>query len=125
MTPTSQEVVLSTSPARATVTALIDISVDDDLSESADVGGDTLCGLLLPTEFDTAAITFEVSVDDTNFYPLYNQDGAVTVAASEAVADRAISLDPGDFYGWRYIKVATDAAQTGTDTTITLVTRPL
>jgi hypothetical protein len=49
----------------------------------------------------------------------------VQIANTEAVASRAISLDPVTFLGWRYVKIATAAAQTTTDTTITLVGRAI
>jgi hypothetical protein len=123
--PTSQEVDFTTSPARNTSTVLIDISADDDLSSAGDLGGDTLCGLVLPSNYTTAAITFQVSVDNSTFVPLYTADGQVSIANTEAQASRAISLDPADWYGWRYVKVATGTAQTTDDKTITLVTRPI
>jgi hypothetical protein len=123
--PTSQEVDFTTSPARSSSTVLIDISVDNDLSSVADIGGDTLVGLVLPSNYTTAAITFQVSTDNSTFVPLYNSSGQVSIANTEAVASRAISLDPADWYGWRYVKVATGTAQTTDDKTITLVTRPL
>jgi hypothetical protein len=112
-------------PARSTATVLIDISADDDLSSAVDLGGDTLCGLVLPSNYTTAAITFHVSTDNSTFVPLYTADGQVSIANTEAVASRAISLNPADWYGWRYVKIATGTAQTTDDKTITLVTRPL
>jgi hypothetical protein len=66
-----------------------------------------------------------VSVDGTTYVPLYDTDGQVSIANTEAVASRAISLDPATFLGWRYVKIATAAAQTTTDTTITLVGRAI
>jgi hypothetical protein len=123
--PTSQEVDFTTSPARSSNTVLIDISVDNDLSSVADIGGDTLVGLVLPSNYTTAAITFQVSTDNSTFVALYNQSGQVTIAATEAVASRAVALDPTDWHGWRYIQIATGTAQTSDDKTITLITRPL
>jgi hypothetical protein len=114
-----------TSPEVTLYDALIDIDVDADLSEAVDLVTDTLIGLVLPANYDTAAITFQVSVDGTTFVPLYDTDGQVSIANTEAVASRAISLDPVTFLGWRYVKIATAAAQTTTDTTITLVGRAI
>jgi hypothetical protein len=47
-----------TSPEVNLYDALIDIDVDHDLSEAVDLGTDTLIGLVLPANYDTAAITF-------------------------------------------------------------------
>lgn len=110
---------------RSTVTVLIDIDVDNDLSSAADMHGDTLCGLVLPSNYTTAAITFQVSVDGTTFAPLYDKDGAITISATQAQASRGIKLIPEDFWGFRYIKIATGSAQTTDDKTIILVGRTL
>jgi hypothetical protein len=61
-----------------------------------------LVGLFTPAAIDGTAFTFQVSMDGTTFYNLYNSLGEVnyTMAAS-----RAIAIDPIDFSGWRFLKL--------------------
>jgi hypothetical protein len=109
------------------LTALIDISVDDDLSEAAAIPqGMSLCSLRTPSNFITAAITFQVSDDGTTYTPLriFQSDGthsAYTILA--AVASQTYVLEPSYFVGLSHVKVATGAAQTTADKTITLNAR--
>lgn len=89
--------------------------------------GEALIRLDMPSGWDAAGITFQVSEDGQTYRNLYDAAGnekALTVAAS-----RAIYLPPLDFAGIRFIKVRSGTAgspvnQTA-DRTIRLVTRAM
>lgn len=76
-----------------------------------DLVGGTLCGLFMPAAFTGTAITFEVSNDVAGtFHPLHDSSGAVSVTVAQ---QRAYSVNPITFYGWRYIKIVSNAAANG------------
>lgn len=86
-------------------TVTVTIAVGAALSGALNVGG--MCPLLIetPAGMEGAALTFQVSSDDTNFFDLYDEAGnEVSIPAG---ASRAIRLDPMDFYAASSIKVRT------------------
>jgi hypothetical protein len=103
--------------------ALIDIDVDDDLSEAVDCLGLVLIGIAAPSTMETANITFQGSIDGgENYIPLYDEDGTEiqwdSVAASRIMLQTPTQPMIG---GITHIKVATSVAQTGTDTELKLI----
>lgn len=97
------------------------------LSGAADLANDTLLGVLIDTTWTAAVVTFAVSADGTNFFPLYDRNGEVTF--STVAASVFLQCDPGVFAGWRYVKVRSGTNGTpvnqGGARTLTLVTRTL
>jgi hypothetical protein len=77
------------------------------LSGAADLEGKAIAGIVMPADWTAAALTFQVSVDGTNFKNLYNDSGSevsITVAA-----DTFIRLT-AEWKGIRYIKVRSGTA---------------
>jgi hypothetical protein len=74
------------------------------LSAAVPVGKAIPIGILIPAAWTTANITFQASVDDTNFVDVYNDIGtelSVTVGG----AARFIALDQTYFLGFSSIKI--------------------
>ena len=95
------------------------------LSDAIDLNGTTMVGYIIPAAWTAADITFQVSVDGTNFNNLYNQFG--NEVKHIVAASRFIVLTPSDMAGVRYIKFRsgtniTPVAQ-GAQRLINLVTR--
>lgn len=98
-------------------------------TDGVDLGDETLCGVIVPSTWSTAAISFLAATTLTGtYYPLYSASGAEVVTGSITGGTAVwVALDPADFAGVRYLKVrsGTSAAavnQSGGDT-LTLVTR--
>jgi hypothetical protein len=92
-------------------------------SGALDCDGRTLCGVILPAEFDGTALTFSVSTTLAGTYYSLCDGGAaysITVAASQYVR-----LDPAIFAGVRFIKFTSGTNQATTDTILTAVLRPV
>lgn len=79
------------------------IAINTALSPSVDLVNSTLVGISMPSAWDTASITLDVSNDGQNFGPLYY--GGAEYVILEAVANRRITIDPVALLPWRYIKV--------------------
>lgn len=81
----------------------VQIPANAALSDAIDLDGVTLVGIQMPSAWDAANLTFQVSVDGSTFANLYDQAGSeVTVNAS---AGRYIVVDHLTFLGIRYLKV--------------------
>lgn len=98
---------------------------DDQVS----LQGMLLVGIVVPATFDGTKLTFQVGADPgATFYNFYKDDGTefqMTVAASSHV--RVI---PEDFAGVFYLRVragtsGAPSVQSGSDTILTLVLRPV
>ena len=62
------------------------------------------CGLIVTGSVITGSlVTFLVSNDGTNFYPLYDST-STEVSIVVSTTPRAYSLNPEAFMGWAYIK---------------------
>jgi hypothetical protein len=75
----------------------------------------SMCGVILPAEWDGTVLKFQVSNDGSTYYPLYNTSNAevsLTVAAS-----RAYEL-PTSLAMWDWVKLSAGTAQTGDTTCI-------
>lgn len=78
------------------------------LSGALNLGGMFPGAFVIPAEFDGAAITFQGSIDDANFFNLYDATGTevnYTVSASRCVVPNL-----GQFYGLSSIKVRAGTA---------------
>lgn len=101
------------------------IASSASLSDAIDLGGTTLSGYIMPATWTAANITFQASVDGTNFYNLYDQFGnEVTNVVSTS---RFVCLTPSDMASIRYIKIRSGSSSTpvaqAAERLITLVTR--
>ena len=102
------------------------------LSAASDLGGKTLVGVITPTAWTAAAISFDVNADSgATFYPLYNQSGEVSIASADIAtgAARWFSVEPSDFAGVRELKIRSGlngaTVAQGAERTLTLVVRAL
>ncbi len=89
-------------------------------STALDLQGMGLVGMLIPSAFTGASVTFKASIDGTNFYDIYNSDNtqfSITVGTS-----RWYNLDIRDFLGARYVKIVS-ASSEGAERTITCIMR--
>lgn len=109
-----------------TVTATIALS--GNLSSGVDLGaGNALSKIHMSAGWDTAAITLQVSLDNSNWANLYDDLGnEVTI---QAAASRAIALtNIAQLAGYRYIKVRSGTSGTPVTQTaqrdLTVVTLP-
>jgi hypothetical protein len=64
----------------------------------------TLCGLTTGSNLSGSVLSFLVSLDGSNFYPLYDSSSA-EVTISVSAASRAYAVDPSSFYSWNFIKL--------------------
>jgi hypothetical protein len=84
------------------------------ISAAADLGGRAVIGISLPSTWATGDLSFQVSTDNVNFYPLYDLANA-QVKVTAAAASRAYGLIDAAA-AWRYIKVVSSVSQTATVT---------
>ena len=68
----------------------------------------TPTAILMPSAWTTAGLTFQVSVDGTTFFNLYDDSGA-EVSVSTA-ANRAVYIPAAYFWGMRFLKVRSGTA---------------
>lgn len=91
-------------------------------SDIVDLSDLAMTGIIIPIAFTGTAITFNGSMDNINYYPLYNTAGtqlSITVAP-----DRWIEFTPGDFCAVRYLSFVSNATE-GADRNLIIVTRSL
>lgn len=92
-----------------------------------DMYGTNLVALIMPAIWTAASVTFQVSIDNTNFYNLYNPDGTEYVVV--AVSGHCVTLDPEDFAAFRFLKIRSGTSGSpvnqGQDSILTLITRPM
>lgn len=106
-----------------TVTCLIDISEDDDLSTVTDLEGLALTGLLVPVTNGTPALTFQVcATEDGTFVDLLDKDGSTNaVEISGGAAAFGVSADDlSPLAPYRFVKVKSSVAQSA-DRTLTWI----
>jgi hypothetical protein len=100
------------------VSSTIQITSGTSITASVDLDRTVLAGIILPATWDTAALTFQASVDGTTFFDLY--DGTTERSLTTAgVLGKAISLDSAAWLPWRYIKLRSGTAATPVNQTAT------
>lgn len=105
------------------------ITSGQSLSSALDLStSDQRCGrlmaLVMPAAWTAATLTFQVSADGTDYFNLYDASG--NQYEVDAAASQAIILPPGDFAGFRYLKIRSGTSGTpvvqAADRTITALT---
>lgn len=96
--------------------AVIDCTIASgaSLSAAVNLGEYRLTGIEIPATFGPTTLTFQASVNGTDWFNLYDASGtekSVTVAVS-----RRVILSPADFYGIQYLKVR--GGTSGSPTTV-------
>ena len=97
------------------------------LSAAVGLGDGTLCGIAMPTTWDAASLSFQVSVDGG---VTWGEMQTITAAVSvTAAAGQYIALDPAIWRGINHIKVRSGTlaapVNQSADRTLTLQTRRL
>lgn len=64
--------------------------------------GSTISGVILPASWDAADLTVQVSLDNTNWFNLYQRDG--TEYLIKAAVSRCALIDPVDMGAVPYIR---------------------
>ena len=111
--------------SQAVETTTVTIANGASLSGAVDLGGRKLVAIIMPGTWTAAGLTFQGSVDGTNFFNVY--DGAterqLTVAANYYSA-----LNIADWVGFRWVKVrsgtAGSAVNQAAERVLTLVVQP-
>lgn len=98
----------------------VDIDVDNDLTNAFDARPGAIYGLVVPSNFDGTAITFQVSHDDVTYQALY--DTTNTAIGMTVAASRSYDL-PQELAAWQYWKIATTTVQSTTDTVFYVVAK--
>lgn len=111
--------------SQAVETTTVVIANGASLSGAVDLGGRKLVALILPDAWTAASLTFQGSVDGTNFFNVY--DGA-TERTLVVAANYYSAQNIADWVGFRWIKVRSGTAGTAVnqaaERTITLVVQP-
>lgn len=84
------------------------IPINQALSSPVKLGERKHVGLIMPAAWDAADITFQVSIDGTNYGNLYDKAGAEAVYKADA--DACIQIGDFDLAPWMYIKVRSGTA---------------
>lgn len=105
-------------PSQGILTSSAVIASSGTVSSAVDLGDMTLTGLIVPIMTGTA-LTFQVSIDGTNYYVLHDYSKAAFTVTVDGTA-RAFYLLPTTFAGWRYVKVVSGSTE-GAERTITLI----
>ena len=94
---------------------------------SVSMAGRVLVGVITASTWDAAKMTFQASLDGTNFFDVTYKGTEYEVAS--VTAAKFIAVDPEVFYGAKYIKVRSGTSGSATNqvdaTIVTLVTRPI
>src|SRR5262249_33926456 len=97
------------------------------ISPAVDLTQYSLVGLVMPSGWTAANVTFQGSVDNTNYFDLYDSGAEVNLGA--AAASRYLLLNPATFAGLRYVNVRSGTGGTpvtqGDDRVLRLVLRGL
>lgn len=105
-----------------------DVTISDGESLSASVNLDGLfpVGVVVPSGWNAASLTFQASVDNSTFYDLYSEiSGTHSEVTVSAAASKAIAFDANNFTPATHLKLRSGTTgsavnQTG-DVTLTLV----
>lgn len=87
-------------------------------SNVIDLRGFSLAGILLPAALISTALTFEASVDGTNFFAVKNTTSGTALSYTVAQGNY-YAINPVDFYGIRYLKIVPGSPE-GSARTLTL-----
>lgn len=98
------------------------------LSAPLGLGSKTLCGLLLPSTWNAAALTFQASPDGTTFYEVVTAAG--TAATVTATAGQFVQIDPTLWHGINDLIIrsgtlASPVNQTGAQTITVILRSPI
>ena len=98
---------------RPKMTGIASVSVTSSTStfDALDLGGSTLSAIQMSTAWTDASLTFQASLDGTNYFDVYSSTGGEI--ACTTTASRLLVFDPATFLGLPYIKVRSGTSGTG------------
>lgn len=79
------------------------IAINQSLSAAIDLKGRSLVGIMMPSAWTTAQLSFQVSLDGSTYVNLYNTQGDEFI--SEASTSRFIAISQFEFLPVRYVKI--------------------
>lgn len=79
------------------------IAINQSLSAAIDLKGRSLVGIMMPSAWTTAQLSFQVSLDGSTYVNLYNTQGDEFI--SEASTSRFIAMSQFEFLPVRYVKI--------------------
>jgi len=114
--------------ARTSQTATI--ANGESVSAPIDLANTALLGLIMPAAWTAAALTVEVSVDDSTWTGLaYDDLGTQCNVIASPVASSAYALNMVGLLPYRYVRLRSGTTATpvnqGAERIVTVVTRPL
>jgi hypothetical protein len=75
-----------------------------------DAKGFSLVGVLLPAAFTGTSLTFQASVDGTNFFAVNSTTSGSSLSYTVAQGNY-YAIDPTPFYGIRYLKIVSGSSE--------------
>lgn len=86
------------------------IPISTTTSAVIPLNGFSLVGILLPAAFTGTALTFTVSVDGTNFFPLKSTTSGSTLTYTVGQGNY-YAIDPVAFYGVEFLKIVSGSSE--------------
>ncbi len=80
----------------------VKIAAGDSLSSVADLSLFKVTGFIVPSNWTTAGLSFQASVDNVTYYDVYTTSAELTVAVA---ASHCVLIDEDLLEGVRYLKV--------------------
>ena len=102
--------------------ATVTIASSGTTSNAIDLVGMNLVGIQFPSAFTGSTVSFEASLDGSNYYAI--ADTAGTDLSVTVTADRLVALVAADLSCVRFLKIVSDSSE-GAERTITLAIRVL
>lgn len=93
-------------------------------SDAQDLIRGSLVGIITPAVLTNATMRFKVSVDNSNFYLLYDNTNTLVSLTVALGAAQAYFVDPTKFLGWRYVKLSMSGNE-GAQRLFSVVARPI
>lgn len=93
------------------------IANGQQVSSAIECQGLTLCGVIVPAAFTGTALTFEASVDGTNYFPVYNTTSGTALSYTVAQGHYC-AIDPKDFYGINFLIIKSGSAEAAARTLV-------
>lgn len=96
------------------------------LSDAIYLGNRHLSGIIMPAAWTSAALTFQFSLDGTNYYNAFSLTAELTANTTAAAANQSINIaTSATFHGARYLKIRSGTAATpvvqGADRVLTVI----
>lgn len=105
------------------------IAAGQSLSAEVALGEKTLVGIVVPSGWTAANLTFQGTPDDLNFYELYNYAGSELTVMVPVTTGCLIAVDPAQWRGITGIKVRSGTSASPVDQAsqaqLTLITRTI